>query len=174
MVVYILALLCFSFMGGTLRGIVVVPQPSFSVPQPDFSYIIVPPTTNPLTPNYYGLPIVLVNDSGLSDDDLYVFISAVNPFTNYDTFGNINPETGVVSYFDITTSTYAGANRTQYTLPFSGLPLAYPITDPSSTDRIVYVPYMNGGLVWFSLNSPLNMPGNIGGLRSPRLCTTSL
>lgn len=145
-----LAIIWFSFLSTNLQAIIVPPQPSFSVPPPD---------------NIISdlLPFVLVNDSEVSDDDVYIFISGADPAnTLVSVFGEIDQTTGEVSFTPITASNVNTINSLQFSLPLSSLPLAYPVSNPTSTDRVVYLPFVSGGLIWYSINAPLNMPGVIG------------
>lgn len=140
------AFIVITLMSTFLRGIIVPPQPPFSVPPPD----------NLLSG---FLPFVLVNDSNLDDSEVYVFVSGVDPVSSANVFGEINQTTGQVTFIPITAENVNTINSTQYTLPLSSLPLAYPTSDPTSTDRVLFSPYVNGGLIWYSLLAPLNMPG---------------
>ncbi len=137
--------ICLLLMGARLHCIVVPPQPPFEVPPPD--HLI-----------EHHLPFVLVNDSGLDDSVVFIFISGVDPLTGADVFGEIGID-GQVTFIPIGADNYSTINSTQFSVALNNLPRAYPVSNPTSTDRIVYVPFVNGGLIWYSINQPLNMPG---------------
>lgn len=109
----------------------------------------VPP--DPLPPTFMGnlLPIVLVNHSSLPDSDIQVLIT-----------GNEvgNPVNQVFVDFDpsgVGTLVVAnpGDNATNYSKPLS----AFPTT---TSGRVIYLPYIDSALIFFSLYNPLNMPVN--------------
>ncbi len=105
------------------------------------------------------LPIVIVNNSGLSDDKVFILVLGNVVGTSTQIFLNIDTEScpGKGSAYQVK----SGDNATTFTLKFSQLPLASTFGNFSPSEgRVLYLPSIAGGRVYFSMNSPLNMPVN--------------
>lgn len=112
-----------------------------------------PPPTPPAPVYKTGLlPIVLVNNSGQPDSSVYVLFTG----KNYDSpaaqvWGSVNTTPGasygVMTLVPVTTS----STSLTYSYKLSELP------QTSSGGRVVYVPQMQSGLVWFSIDTALTM-----------------
>lgn len=119
-----------------------VPPPSPPIP--------VPPS-NPAAPPFKAgyLPIVLVNNSGLPDSQVYVLITGVDVAGQNQVWGDVN-NAGVVTLVDV----QLGQNSQTYSEALSSL--------PKTTDgRVLYVPQMRSGIVWLSMEKTLSMPVNV-------------
>jgi Beta-1,3-glucanase/Bacterial Ig-like domain (group 3) len=109
------------------------------------------PPANPAPPPFIAglLPVVLVNNSLLPDSQINVVFIGRDPaipanqvFVNFDTSG--------IGSLVVATP---GDNASNYSQPLSQF--------PATTDgRVVYIPQLDSGLVFFSVNTPLNMPVN--------------
>ena len=118
--------------------------PNINPPNP------VPPPNRPATTFMaVFLQIVIVNNSTLPDSQVYVVLTGADQTTTIDAFVSINPSTGVGTLV----TANPGDNALNYGLQLSQLPAA-------STGRVVYLPFVIGGEVWFSMNQKLNMPVN--------------
>lgn len=109
----------------------------------------VPP--DPAPPTFQGnlLPIVLVNNTGQPDSNVYVVVTGSDPTT---------PTTQVFVSFDAggigtLVPAVSGDNASNYSKKFSDLPT-------TTSGRVVYIPYINSSLIYFSIANPLNMPVN--------------
>ncbi|MEI8301185.1 MAG: beta-1,3-glucanase family protein, partial [Chlamydiota bacterium] len=130
----------------------------FPVPSDPFS----PPSNPPAPPFKNGLlPMVLVNNSGYPDSQVYVVLTANGiKGKNSQSWGQIDISYG--SNYGVATLVKAtvGENATSYSYPLSALPRG-------SSGRVIYLPQLQTGLVWFSIGSPLNMPVVAGGIQHP-------
>lgn len=115
----------------------------------------VPP--NPPPPVFIPgfLPLVLVNNSGFPDNEVYFLITGKN-LSSVNCWGQINTTNGVVTLQPVQN----GDNSTSFMIPFSSLPR-------SSTGRVAHVPQTISGLCWFSIGSPLTMGVSGGGIEQP-------
>lgn len=109
----------------------------------------IPP--DPAPPAFQGnlLPIVLVNNTGQADSNVYVVVTGSDPIT---------PSTQVFVSFDAggigtLVPAVSGDNASNYSKRFSDLPT-------TTSGRVVYLPYINSSLIYFSIANPLNMPVN--------------
>ncbi len=119
------------------------------------------PPPNPPPPPFKTnlLPVVLVNDSGLPDADVYVLVTTGAETNGTQYWGSVNTSPGsnfgVVSYV-----TVSGQNGSTYTVSLSQLPVG-------STGRVLYLPAISGGIIWFSMGSALNMPSTGNAITQP-------
>lgn len=117
----------------------------------------------PAPPFIQGLlPIVLVNRSGLPDEEVYIVLTGANQTTNQQVFVSINPTTGIGQL--VTAAT--GDNAENYSLAMSQLPIG-------STGRVIYMPYIIGGEIWISMENKLNMPVNGNNIVQPNFLSSS-
>ena len=109
------------------------------------------PPPNPPAPPFKTelLPVILVNDSGLPDDQVFVVMTAKDQATQTQGFIQIDASSGVGTLV----TANPGDNALNYSLSLSQLP-------STSTGHVFYVPLEIGGAVWFSMNNKLNMPVN--------------
>ncbi len=107
------------------------------------------PPPNPSPPPFrMGLvPVVLVNNSGFPDSEVYVLVTGTDPSNGNQAWGNINTTTGVVTVQDVMN----GDNGSTFSVLLSNLPLG-------STGRVFYMPPINSSLFWFSMQQSLDMP----------------
>lgn len=119
----------------------------------------VPPDPPPAPPPIAGyLPIVIVNNSGLPDSEVFVVVTGADPVvTTTQVFLSINTSTGIGTR--VTAAT--GQNATMFTVALSQLP---PV---SHNGHVIYFPEISGGEVWFSMLSKLNMPVNGNAIVQP-------
>lgn len=109
-----------------------------------------PPPNPPAPPSKAGyLPIVIVNNSTLSDNEVYVVVTGADQTTTIEAFVSIEPSTGIGTLV----TANPGDNASNYGLQLSQLP-------PASTGRVIYLPHIIGGEVWISMNQKLTMPVN--------------
>lgn len=108
----------------------------------------VPPPNPPVPPFKAGLlPIVIVNNSTLPDSQVYVVLTGKDQTTQIQAFVSIDPSTGEGTLV----TANPGDNATNYALLLSQLPTV-------SNGRVIYLPHIIGGEVWFSMQQKLNMP----------------
>lgn len=121
------------------------------------------PPPNPPAPAFVAdhLPLVLVNNSGYSDSDVYFLITGKD-LGDTNSWGNIDASTGVVTLQNVS----SGDNSTTFSVALSSLPR-------SSTGRVVYVPQTISGLCWFSIGSALSMGVSGGEVVQPNPTTAS-
>jgi hypothetical protein len=106
------------------------------------------PPRPPAPPFVTGLlPIILVNHSGLPDDQVYIVVTGKDVSDANQIFLQINTSTGVGTLHNV----MVGENATSYSYKFSDLP-------ETTGGRVFYSPELRSGIVWFSLAVPLNMP----------------
>jgi hypothetical protein len=106
-----------------------------------------PPPDPPAPPFMTGLvPVVLVNNSGYPDSQVFIVITGNDPSNGHQAWGNINGATGVVTVQDVAN----GDSSTTFTKALSSLP-------QGSTGRIFYMPPMSSSLFWFSMVNELHM-----------------
>ena len=119
----------------------------------------VPPDPPPVPPPISGyLPVVIVNNSGLPDDEVFVVVTGADPVvTTTQVFLGINTSTGIGTR--VTAAT--GQNATMFTVSLSQLP---PV---SHNGHVIYFPTISGGEVWFSMQKKLSMPVNGNSLVQP-------
>lgn len=117
------------------------------------------PPTNPPAPVFKTglLPMILVNNSGVPDTEVYVLITGKNyDIVAVQVWGSINttpgPNFGVVTLDPVA----PGDNSTSYSVLLSSLPL-------TTGGRVIYLPETQSGLVWFSIDTALSMTVNDSG-----------
>lgn len=111
-----------------------------------------PPPNPPAPPFVAGyLPIVLVNNSGLPDSSINIVLTGKDPSnTSVQQFIQFaTPSNGIGA----AVNAVSGQNSSNYSQPLS----AFPVT---GSNHVIYVPFIDSCLVWFSINSALNMPVN--------------
>ncbi len=108
------------------------------------------PPPNPGPPHFIPglLPIVMVNNSGLPDDEVYVVVTGKDETTTIQSFVQFNGS-GVGTLVEAN----PGENATQFTKVLSDFP-------ETSAGRVFYLPKINSGAIWFSMGQGLNMPVN--------------
>lgn len=127
---------CFGGSGG------VKPLPPAPAPVP-----VIPPT--PPTPNGSYLPIVIKNDSGYSDDEVYLLIQGSWPQGSLaNLFMSIDTTTGVGTHHVVS----VGDNGSTYTVKYSDLP------NNGSNGKTIYIPETDSFLVFISFEKALNIP----------------
>lgn len=105
-----------------------------------------PPPPPVVSPPY--LPVVLVNNSGISDDQVYFVARGFNlPQTNPAAV-NINTGTGVGTLVSLN----VGDNAQTYTLKLSQLPSI------AAHTYYFYSPQIVSGTIWFSINQSISVP----------------
>lgn len=119
-----------------------------------------PPPNPPPPPFMTGyLPIVLANDSGESNTNVYIVIIARDPTTTEQIVLSINGS-GIASITPLTGIT----NLDSYGQPISNFPTYF---GGGVNDRLIYVPHIQSGIIYFSIGSALNMPVNGGAITQP-------
>lgn len=107
-----------------------------------------PPLPPVVSPPY--LPVVLVNNSGVSDDNVYFVSRGFNLAKTNPAAININTGTGVGTLVSLN----EGDNAQTYTLKLSQLPLV-----PGSTNaHYFYSPQIVSATIWFSINQSISVP----------------
>lgn len=110
-----------------------------------------PVPADPPAPPFMGslLPIVLVNDTGLPDSEVYVVVlgQLITP-AGTQAFMQFDPA-GVGTLVTAT----PGQNASDFTQSLDQFPLG-------STGRVFYSPLISSGIIYFSLSSPLSMTVN--------------
>lgn len=106
------------------------------------------PPPNPGPPDFIPgyLPVVMVNNSGLPDDEVYVVVTGKEEVSQVQSFLKIN-QSGMGSLV----TADPGDNALNYSVLFSNLP-------ETSEGRVIYLPKIDAGILWFSMEHPLNMP----------------
>lgn len=101
---------------------------------------------NPLPPPFLEgyLPIVLRNNSTLPDNQVYVLVTGKDESTLTQSFLKIIDGVGQLQ------AANPGDNAINYSYLLSDLPL-------TTSGRVIYLPKIVGGVVWFSMQNPLNM-----------------
>jgi hypothetical protein len=132
------------------------------------------PTIPPLAQalDLQHVPIVLVNNTGLPDDQVYftAYGRTVTlppppgscPGTGALTFAflNFGPQGGPFTAIGTLNGTTGGGNTTAYSYQFSQIPL-------SNGQRILYVPYINSGIIFFSIGPLTLYSGAVGSIAAP-------
>jgi hypothetical protein len=135
------------------------PPSPFPPPPPPSScgQAVGPPSSIAFTPSNSGLdylPIVLVNNTGLGDDEVYFVIygqvpqgSGEDP-TNELCFVSFGPQNNPVD-------TVLGT----LVMPTSSLLYSYNLSQIPSDQgqKVIYIPYLNSGEIFFSIGEPLNL-----------------
>jgi len=108
------------------------------------------PPPDPLPPPFMPgfLPVVLVNNSGLPDNEVYVVVTGKDETSLTQCFMQISGS-GVGTLVIAS----PGDNATQYSLTLSQLP-------ETEDGRVIYFPHVASGVIWFSMQKPLDMPVN--------------
>jgi hypothetical protein len=108
------------------------------------------PPPNPLPPPFMPgfLPIVIVNNSSLPDDEVHVVVTGKTETDDTQCFMQISGS-GVGTLVIAS----PGENALQYSLTLADLP-------ETDDGRVIYFPKVNSGVIWFSMEKPLNMPVN--------------
>ena len=127
---------CFADGGG------VRPLPT---PPPPSPYVNPLPPPTPSTPGL--LPIVIKNNSGYLDSEVYVLIQGRDPSTGNQVFVNIG-STGIGTLHTVS----VGDNGNTYSVLLSGLPAT------STGGRVIYIPPTDSFLVMLSMENKLNIP----------------
>lgn len=139
-----------------------VTSDAFPVPTDPYS----PPPTPPAPPFKNGLlPVVLVNNSGYPDSQVYVVVTGDN-LSGSQVWGQIDKSYG--SDYGVATLVVAatGQNGSNYSSALSSLPRG-------SSGRVIYLPQLTSGIIWFSIGAPLNMPVNGNSIVNPSYTNTS-
>ncbi|NNM43741.1 MAG: hypothetical protein HKM07_05305, partial [Chlamydiae bacterium] len=106
-----------------------------------------PPPNPPPPPFKTGLlPIVLVNNSGLPDNQVYVLVTGVSLDSQFQVWGNIDTSSGVATLQDVALTD----NSTSFSYLLSDLPA-------TSGGHVIYIPQIRSGLIWFSMSNKLSM-----------------
>jgi len=155
--------------GVTSRCIATPPTPPVPPPIPPIPVPPAPtPPPNPAAPNFDHsgyLPFSIVNNSGVSSDDVFVIVQGKNmagdlSFVQFTTGGVGVGGVGTLIPISL------GDNGMNYARALSSFP-----PTPGNTGFEFYLPYINGGLVYFSLNKKLSMPiaddGGVLGIVQP-------
>jgi|GEM_PF-3221909 hypothetical protein len=100
------------------------------------------------------LPVLITNDTGFSDNQVYVILEGQQIAGGTQYFFSLDKSTGVYTPHIATVSSYSP----NYSYRFSELPSS--IT--GSSDRIVYVPDLNGARFYFSINRPIYLASKTG------------
>jgi len=123
---------------------------TFTPPGPPNPFV---PPPNPTPPPYQTgmLPIVIANNSGYGDDQVYIVMTGKNTAATSQVFVELaTPSSGIGSLHLVAN----GDNSTTYSYLLSQLP------QTSGGARVFYIPQITSGLVWFSIENKLNMPVN--------------
>lgn len=117
-----------------------------------------PPNPPPPIPVSGFLPVVIVNNSGLPDSDVYILMTGNVPNTANLAFLDIDTNTGEGTLEPITNPGVTNGN--QFAVSFAQLPQV-------SGGRVIYLPNVDSGVFWFSLNQELDMPVIGTGIQQP-------
>ena len=114
-----------------------------------------PPPPPPLPPTSQTdfVPLVISNNTGLPDNEVYVLIKGIHP-TGTGTNGNqcyvdFSGDPALGSYFDIT----VGNSSCTFSRDHSYLLSSLPSLSPGY--RLVYLPYLRSGRIYFSIKDPV-------------------
>jgi Beta-1,3-glucanase/Bacterial Ig-like domain (group 3) len=104
------------------------------------------PPPNPPPPTFMTgfLPVVIVNDSGLPDDQIFILVTASEPVTG---FGQFVKFTDGVGELVLAEPTMEDVGPT-FSVKLSDLPMG-------STGRVIYLPPINSALILFSIDKTL-------------------
>lgn len=114
------------------------------------------PPPNPKPPVFIAdkpdlLPIVLVNNSGLPDNQVHIVLTGKNPTNKTEQiFVQLNAS-GIGQLVAVNSVEHPKQNSMHYSLTFSDLPT-------TDSGRVIYIPPIDSCLIWFSLHHPLDMP----------------
>lgn len=107
----------------------------------------VPPPDPSPPPFITGLlPVVIVNNSGLPDSAVHVLFTGVSVSGNNQVWGKIDTATGVATLQNVALSD----NSTSFTVQLTQLP-------STSDGYVFYMPQVQSGLIWFSMDNALSM-----------------
>lgn len=120
---------------------------SISLCQAQINPPLPPPTPPPMAGH---LPIVLLNDSGYDNADVYCVLFGSIPGTDQICFVKFDATTGKGTLIPIA----LGQNSIDYSFTISQMP-TYQGGDIDN--RVIYLPHIVGSRLYFSLNKPLNM-----------------
>ena len=108
-----------------------------------------------------------MNNSGFPDTEVYVLVTG-NTLTSpaQQAWGQVDTTPG--SDFGVATLVVAatGQNNSTYSCALSQLPRG-------STGRVIYLPQLTSGIIWFSMQNPLNMPVNGNSIVNPSYMNTT-
>jgi Beta-1,3-glucanase len=122
-------------------------QNPFVPPTPPTPPTPVPPSNPPPPPFQTGLlPVVIVNNSGLPDSEVFILLTGVATDGLTQVWGNINTASGITTLQNVALID----NSTTFSYPLSALPVA-------SGGHVFYVPQIRSALIWFSMNTALSM-----------------
>ncbi len=112
-------------------------------------------TTDPIAPEFKAgyLPIVLVNNSGLPDSEVYVLITGDTTDKSNQVWGVVDTNTGPGFGLISLRAVEPGDNSTTYSYLLSQLP-------ETASGRVIYSPEITSGIVWFSMKNKLSMTVN--------------
>lgn len=109
----------------------------------------VPPPDPPPPPFITGLlPIVLVNNSGFPDNEVFVVVTGVSVDGQNQVWGVIDTA-GIATLQDVALTD----NSTTFSYPLSSLP-------QTRGGHVIYLPQIRSSLIWFSMLSKLSMTVN--------------
>lgn len=115
----------------------------------------VPPPNPPQPAAKSGyLPLVLVNDSGEPDSEVYVVVTGKEDTSDVQYFLQVNTTPGPDAGVGTLVRADPGDNALNYSLPLSSLPTV------STTGRLIYLPPTISGAIWISTPDPLSMTVN--------------
>lgn len=110
------------------------------------------PPPNPSPPPFKTglLPIIIVNNSTLPDDQVFILLTGENVAADHQVWGNIDTTPGA-NFGNVTLQNVAlSDNSTTFSYALSQLP-------ETSGGRVFYVPEIRSGLIWFSMSNKLSM-----------------
>lgn len=134
-------------------------SPPINPPPPPF----LPP------PNDILLPIVLINNSGMPDEQVYIVVTGVdlNPGPGLNSQAFVSFSAGIGTLKDLTPSSTPPLDPTQFAYPLSSFPVA-------SGGHVIYVPYISSALIYFSLGAPLTFGINGNAIIQPNFLDPNL
>jgi len=131
------------------------------------------PPPNPAAPPFKSgyLPMALVNQSGYPDSQVYVLVTGDLTDGATQAWGQVDTSPG--SNFGVASLVVAatGQNATQFSCTLSQLP-SYNAGN-GNTGRVLYLPQITSGLVWFSIGEALSMTVNGNSIVHPSYTTTT-
>lgn len=95
------------------------------------------------------LPIVIANNSGYADSEVFVVVTGKTTDATHQVFLDINTSTGIGTLHNV----MSGENGSTYSYALSSLPA-------TSDGHVFYVPEIISSLIWFSIEKKLDMPVN--------------
>ena len=105
------------------------------------------------------LPVVLVNDSGLNDNQIFIVVTGRDIATSQQVFVQFDTTTGIGTLV----VALPGDNALLHSVTLAQLPSSTPPPSPPSppgTAHVFYVPPIDSALIFFSIGQALNMPVN--------------